>query len=568
MYTLDQVRAAIKNAQAAGDTEAENALLKAAMQMASQQAPKHASSDPSAGGGTFQIGSYDTGLKTPEWMDRVLAGAGRGMYNVGRHVLNMLPGGMSDQQLADAAALDAPLMDTKAGKFGSFLGESAVTAPLLGGVANVAGRAALGARVLANPITRGVAEGAVQGAVMADPGDKLTGALIGGTAGAVLPGAMKAGGRVIRGVEQTAGARALRARGVDLTPGQMNPTGIANQVETAAQSLPIVGPAIKTARDNAETQFQRSVIGEGAMGPVQGRDVHELLQSAYDSFQPAYDAAKGFPVFAKIMTNTGQDVPLGQALKAAVGAKSVLAPNSVRNSVGQVVSDAYTMLSRGRQLSSDDLLQFRSVLRQQARDAALSNDTAGRAAAKLFANAETQVTKALESQLPADAMGALRAADAKYTTYKVLEDAVAKAKDNVAGLTPAKLSQAVYAATPDGAYARGAGGTLRDLAQQGGEAFQSVTPPTGARLATLGAPAAAIYANPMLGIPASLGTLGLVTTQAGRRMAAGETGMQRAAQRALGLLQQNTPQTVQGLLSLYANPTLLTGGRYLLTDQP
>lgn len=62
-----------------------------------------------------------------------------------------------------------------------------------------------------------------------------------------------------------------------------------------------------------------------------------------------------------------------------------------------------------------------------------------------------------------DALGALNTADSNYGNYKIIESAVAKAKDNLAGLTPQKLSQAVYDAVPDGAYARGAGGDLRDL---------------------------------------------------------------------------------------------------------
>jgi hypothetical protein len=549
MPTMQEHLRALQKAKAAGDAEATEFIR--SQMVADQQAEDAKSYDPTAG---------NSGLRN------LREGIGRGMFNVGRHIGNLV-GLESDEELAQAKKLDAPLMNTTGGKIGSFLGETAITAPLLGGAAAGISRAgAAGARLIGNPITRGLTEGVLQGGVMADPGDKLRGAVYGGAVGAALPAALMGGGKIVRGLSQTPESAALRARGIDLTPGQLNPHGTANQMEQAAQSIPVVGNLIKNARSNAEQQFQQAVIKEGSMAPIPAsEDIHGMVRAAYESFQPAYDVAKGFPVKARIM-GTGTDIPLKDALQAAANSRGVTATNSQRKAVAGFLDDALSMLTRGRQLKSDDLIQLRSVIRSEARDMALSGDSAGRATAKLYEKAEDSITQALASQLPKDAMKALKAADTKYATYKVIENAVAKAKDNLAGLTPAKLSQAISEGTDKGALARGGGGTLRDLARAGGQAFQTVSPATGARVATLGVPAAAIYANPKLGIPATLGMLALTATKTGRKAAAGELATQKAMQRLLEGLYTNTPELIQrGAAATYI-PAAVSAQRGLLGE--
>ena len=152
--------------------EAYEWLSQISYRMAGEQAPVE-QNDPTADMGTGQ---------------RVLAGIGQGMTNVGRHAANLV-GLQSDEQLADAKQLDAPLLATGAGRAGSLIGETAATAPLMMGGAGVVGRVGMGAKALSNPIARGVVEGAAQGALMADPGEKLAGATMGGAFGGLVPAA-------------------------------------------------------------------------------------------------------------------------------------------------------------------------------------------------------------------------------------------------------------------------------------------------------------------------------------------------------------------------------------------
>jgi hypothetical protein len=122
-------------------------------------------------------------------------------------------------------------------------------------------------------------------------------------------------------------------------------------------------------------------------------------------------------------------------------------------------------------------------------------------------------------------------------------------------LTPQKLSQSIYDAVPDAAYARGGGGPLRDLAQAGTEVFQNVSPPTGARILTLGAGGLAAL-HPYVGVPAATAALGLTGTSTGRALAAGTTAPQRAAQQLTAALRKNVPAPVRNA----AGQLALSGG--------
>lgn len=156
-YTLDQVRQAYRAAVAANQPDDAERILQVALKMAQQQAPdEHGLYDPSEG--------MSGGAKA-------VAGYSRGVRNVGRHAANLV-GLMSDEAMADANRLDAPLMRHGSAQLGSAIGEAVVTAPVMAGGAGLAGRTALGARMIANPIARGAIEGLAQGALMADPGQK------------------------------------------------------------------------------------------------------------------------------------------------------------------------------------------------------------------------------------------------------------------------------------------------------------------------------------------------------------------------------------------------------------
>jgi hypothetical protein len=551
-YTIDQVHSALAKAKAAGDAGAMQRLGQYAVQLAMKNAPKD---------------EYNAADEMSTFA-KLRAGVGQGMTNVVRHAGNLV-GAESDEDLANAKGLDKSLMNTTPGKIGGMIGETAITAPLMAGAGGVAARLGGGvaAQVLANPIARGVAEGAAQGALMGDPGERGMGALVGGATGGVLPALAAGGSKVVRGLSRTPEAQALLDRGVDLTPGQMNPHGIANHLEQTAESLPLVSGMVKGARANGERTFQQAVVREGAApgAHLAPGNVHEMLDTAYRSFEPLYDQAKGFPMKPVVMNARGPDIPLPALMQAAVGSKGTMANTATRRKVGAWLQNELTAFDG----TSDSLLKIRSNIRSAARDATSGAATMeDKATADLLGNAEGAITSSLESQLPKGALATLRSADSKYGQYKTVEAAVAAAKDSPNGFSPHQLSTAVKSGMSQGAYARGGGGSLRDMAAQGREVFQQVTPPTGARLATIAPMAVAAVHSPLTMVPALGGALALSTTKTGRRIAAGATAPQKAmaalSDKSIGQLSK---QDREALAQVLRRLSVSSGQQLLIGDE-
>ena len=169
----------VEQARAEGDKVTEQKAV-AAYKAASTAAP----SDPSAGGGTLSIGPFDTGIQTPQWLDRGLAGAGKAGYDLARGA-GQLVGLVSRKDVADSRALDAPLMATTAGKVGNLAGNVALAAPtaVIPGANTVTGAGVIGAGLgLLQPSTStketlaNTAIGGVLGAGGQWVGGKLAGA--------------------------------------------------------------------------------------------------------------------------------------------------------------------------------------------------------------------------------------------------------------------------------------------------------------------------------------------------------------------------------------------------------
>jgi hypothetical protein len=477
---------------------------------------------------------------------RFAAGMGQGALNVGRQIKS-LTGFRSPEEAAQQREQDAELLATGAGKAGAFTGEVLATAPVGGVVA--AGGKRLGANVLGRLAAGGAGQGAAEGALMSE-GDRLRGAAAGAAGGVLLPWAGgKAARAVTRGVGASPAARRLMGQGVDLTPGQMNPDSMLGQIEEVSTNLPFVGPAIKKARENAVGDWQKAVTKQaGAPGAAP-----TSVDSAYQSFGPAYDQAKGFPTSPSIMRTAGGDIPLATfpqtrgAFERAARDPNVMADMAKRKQVNSWLQNKLTQLpgaGRGQQpMDSADLLKLRSDIRDQIR-------TAGKGAqpddaqVALLRNAEQSITDALESQLPKQATDALRATDKSYSQYKIVEDAARRAGDQAQGMTPSQLSAAVKGATNAGEYARGGGGPLRKLASSGKQVFDARTPPTGARLAALAPIAYVAGAGPSA---AAAGALAFAATNKYGRKALGGgfkaqqkgAALQRALRRKAGRVMNN-----------------------------
>lgn len=491
------------------------------------------------------------------------AGVGQGMTNVVRHVGNLV-GLESDQGIRNAKELDAPLLNTLPGRLGAIGGETSLIVPATMGGEMAAGTTALGTRILASPVLTGTLEGAGIGATMGDPGERAKSALVGALSGAAVPAATAIGKRLAYGLKRTPEAQLLLDQGVSLTPGQMNPKGSMNLIEQSADRVPGVGPLIDASRENAEQQFGRAVIQQGAApGAVikPSHNINDMFDQAAQSWDPIYAQVHGYPIRPVIM-NQGANVPLSNALEQASRVPGLRAGQQ------RAINDrlqSWLQTLPGNPMSEDFIGRnsIRSLIRNEERNlgrAVNAGQTDAPLIREAYERAERAVTNTLESQLPADAATVLRNADQGYSQLKIIQNAVAAAKDNSAGLTPSKLSTAIAQSTDKSIYARGGGGPLRDLASAGTRVFETTVPPTGVRTAAALAAGGLGYTSPHLALPAmaagGTGALLAAATPLGRRIAAGQTLPQTVAQKLIGALTSSTQPWQRELVGLTARSAL------------
>ena len=321
----------------------------------------------------------------------------------------------------------------------------------------------------------------------------------------------------------TRSARELTGRGVELTPGQMQPDSTWAMVEETLMGVPGLGPKIKTARERGWTQTQALIAQEAAPPGVRvqpRQDPQAMYRDLLDAYDQAYEVGRGFPVSPRIMRTQGKDVPLSDALKVPAGSPG---DDASRKYANLFLANEWSAL-RGRQLQSDDLFALRSRIRAEARELR-KNKNAPFKAADMLENAEKRVTEALESQLPTDVMRQVKDIDSKYGNLKVFEGALFRAGDRAEGFTPSQFSQEVRNATPSRmGYAAG-GGRMRNISGAAKDVFDNRQPMTGRQLASLlplaGAGGAAVLGG---GIPgaAAVGATTLGASLPYMRNAVGE----------------------------------------------
>jgi hypothetical protein len=192
---------------------------------------------------------------------RVAAGAGKALNDLAMGAGQLL-GLTSREDVADQRKLDAPLMNTTAGKVGNLAGSVGALAPtaLIPGAGTVAGAGAIGSLVgLLQPST--------------STKETLTNVALGGAGGAVGQGVMnritaraaQPGTQLTQGQQQAAqGGQAL---GMRLTPGKASGSTTLQKMEAAAESHPLTAGGFDGIREQNQRVVNRSAsraIGENA----------------------------------------------------------------------------------------------------------------------------------------------------------------------------------------------------------------------------------------------------------------------------------------------------------------
>ena len=451
------------------------------------------------------------------------------------------------------------------------VGDILETIPATMAAPEALGAAGLG-RLAANPYTLSAIQGGIQGAMTADPGQRLQQGAVGALTGGLMHGLGAGASKVVNGLARTPAAQTLIDQGVNVPPGMLGHGGAANKIEQALTHIPFLGSKISNARAAVPSQIS-DIMTQDAVAPGQalpkGLGINDAVSGLKEGYDAAYqDAVGGYPASAKIMRTTGSDVPLADAFQSVANKARQGLTADARAKLGQTLQDQLQEVinaarQSGKGLQATDLQAFRSTLRTLGRDA--PEGTTQGAVRDFWKDAEDKVTQALESQLPPKAAAALRAIDANYGKFATVRDLAASVRDRTPTMND--WSAAIARNTPKPVYAAG-GGWNRDLVQAASQVARPTVTHTGALGAGTIAPIiggieaalhpAAIMAHPVGAAAAGIGIGGLLGaySKTGMRALAGQTSGQKAVQ---GLLSQLHPDLRQGL-SLALRSGLLGGG--------
>jgi hypothetical protein len=362
---------------------------------------------------------------------------------------------------------------TMGGEVGGALGSALALAPL--SIAGNAARAGMGlSRVAMGSAADGAFLGGAQGALSAEPGDRLqgfgtgtlTGAGIGGVAPLAISGVTNAFRRAVTplpvNAERQAAANVLRNEGVDLSAGQLSGSKGLRYAESE-----IGGNASENLMERQGEQFTNAALRRA--GENAPRATPEVIDRAFNRIGQQFD---GLAARNQIVP----DQQLANDLQGAVTEYTSLVPEAMRAPVvHNVAQDIVDAMNRGP-ISGDAYQALRSRLDRAARtsraDPQLSDALRG-----LRESLDDAMQRSIAQNNPRD-LGGWQQARRQYRNMLVVEKAATGAGENAAlGLiSPSQLRNATVQQGRR-AYARGQG-DFAELARAG-EALMKPMPQSG-----------------------------------------------------------------------------------------
>lgn len=405
-------------------------------------------------------------------LGRLREGIGRGFVNTGRQVGNIL-GMVDDEEMAEAAKLDADLMSTGMGMTGDLIGSIAATAPIGGAVGGAAkglqaaGTASRGARALdlagrtlAHPAGRGAVEGAAYGSLYAGPDNRAGGAMWGAGLGLGMGGLIKGLGNAWKNakVAQEAGAREVAEELGSFIPisqagkNEGLPRMIYNAIlANLPGSAGKVRGQYKTAVDGLRNWAGRKAVPDDAYAAVHiepSDDIHTIFTKLDDYWQGSKE---------KALPGAYDDIG-----RTSIDASKVHVNKTTRDLItaeAERAGAAYR-IPQGVQSKTQNMLNFRNAVSEIK-----MRMEPGQFTKKLNASLDDTLKKIddqLEKQLDPEVFAAYQNLAPAYKNYQILKGAVDKAKSTGQEFTPPQLL--VAAAEKMGAMARQGGGSFQQMA--------------------------------------------------------------------------------------------------------
>lgn len=471
--------------------------------------------------------------------ERVAAGAGKAVTDVGRAVVQAIPGSKIDRAAVDEMRrLDAPLMNTAAGKTGYVLGAGATGLPLM---------MAPGA----NTMVGGALYGGMMGALAPVGTDDsvMKNALMGAGGGMFGVGAAKGISNALAPTVPQ-GAQNLIGAGVTLTPGQRLGGGW-KRAEDALTSMPVVGDAIRSAQRRSFEDFNAAVANR-ALSPIKatlppgttGRDAvaytEQALGKAYESVLSRVGTLRADSGLAQEVDNLRKMVsssPMPPEVQAQFN-------KVIQNQIGSKLQGQNAMTA---QTFKDAESELGRLAVKYGADASADKQLLGDALHEAQAAMRRWLERAAGPDVAADA----GAANAGWAEFKRMQKASTflGAKDGV--FSPENYMNAVKAldkSKDKGSFARGgalgqdlAGDAVRTMGREvpdSGTPFRTLMtqPVNGAVSTVLGSPLIGAYSRP---VQNALQTLMSGQRPALATRAAAELEMAAPALNALGITSVN-----------------------------
>lgn len=412
--------------------------------------------------------------------------------------------------------------------------------------ANIAPAArAAGMFTKAAPMTRAAIGGAVSGAMQPVTGEedfagqKTEQVGLGAAFGAGGQAAFSAAGRVLNPLVSKA-EQTMRDLGVTPTTGQTLGKGI-KSLEEFAQYMPLIGPAIRDARQRTLFDFNKGVINKALErvndklpGDVIGRDAIEYATSRISD---AYD-----DVLSKMTFEL--DFGTSSNILSALNKAKLLSPEQRQTAIDYVNEIALTKFS-GRKLTGPEYKAIESDLRKKASNLMSSQTAAEREVGDALFGVLSEFKKSLYNQNN-KLTPQLRRIDSAYADMAAIKLAAANSGALNGVFTPKQFATAVRQndkTLNKSAYAKGTARSQRisDAAMQvlGEEAGETLA----GRYTAGGAGLFGLATKPYLAIPAGFATRALYTESGQRAMDMLLRSRPEAMRRAGGLFQSTSPYT-------------------------
>lgn len=347
--------------------------------------------DPSAGGSTLQVGPLDTGIPTSQGVDRFLAGAGKGMTDLARGA-GQLVGVTPQSDIKEAERLDAPLMETGAGKAGAITGTVAAAAPTMfvPGANTYTGAALVGAGtgllqpVAEGDVATGKAKNAAIGAAAGAAGQAVGNAIGAGVRRLSVNAATRQAARQAANAERDTTLAAARAEGYAVSPGMVAESGTAGKLLNGLSGKAKTEQLLRIRNQRVTDGLARRALGLPADANLTPEVTRAVRSAAYDA---------GYLPVARIgqmQTDSTFTNALNRISRQHAGASQSF-PQAVNNDAAALVD---TLRVPG--FDTADALQMTQTLRDQAGDAfRVGNSALGRAQREAATAIEDQIERNL-----------------------------------------------------------------------------------------------------------------------------------------------------------------------------